>query len=103
MPVGTYNRFSSNIRRANDEISSIERQKESMRMVRGDRKEVVVEKGIERHHVRKWMRDNVADYDNETELVEGLMCSMNIPEKWLKDETHWIWDIAVSVVRCHQN
>ena len=38
---------------------------------------------------------NVSEYDNETSLVEGVVCSLDIPSSWVDDSVHWIWDEAL--------
>lgn len=47
-----------------------------------------------RREVRRWMRMNIEDYENETELAEGANAALNLPDNALDDETHWIWDEA---------
>ena len=47
-----------------------------------------------RREVRRWMRMNIEDYENETELAEGANAALNLPDNALDEETHWIWDEA---------
>jgi len=55
----------------------------------------------ERHIIRSWMRRNVGEYQNETELVEGANCALKLPVNCMDDETHWVWDIAFSIFNSH--
>ncbi len=44
---------------------------------------------------RKYMRLHVNYVDSATTLAEQTATAMGNPE-WLDDETHWVWDMAVS-------
>lgn len=48
-----------------------------------------------RKQVRNWMRRN-AD-DNESLLAENAVAALNLPQSWLDDSTHWLWDEALAV------
>jgi hypothetical protein len=45
-----------------------------------------------RKEVKKWLKENAADYESATELAEAANCEFDLPEDGLDDETHWIWD-----------
>ena len=57
-------------------------------------------------NVRRWMRDNAADYEDKatgeidaTKLAEDAAAEFNVADTGgpLDDETHWIWDLAATV------
>ena len=45
--------------------------------------------------VRKWMRDNASEYETATELVEGAVATFDLPEFWIDDPDHEVWEIAL--------
>lgn len=49
-----------------------------------------------RRQVRSWMRANAADYDTATELAEGANAALNLPQSWLDDSEHWVWEEAMT-------
>lgn len=44
--------------------------------------------------VRRWMRLNGDDYETATELAEGCNAALDLPQEWLDDSEHWVWEIA---------
>lgn len=44
--------------------------------------------------VRRWMRLNAYDYETATELAEGCNAALDLPQEWLDDPEHWVWEIA---------
>ena len=48
---------------------------------------------VSRKEVKKWMRMNHADYENETCLAENAACEFDISSA-LDDETHRLWEEA---------
>jgi len=48
-----------------------------------------------RREVRRWMRMHASEYETATALVEAANASLDLPQQWLNDETHWVWDEAV--------
>lgn len=47
--------------------------------------------------VRRWMRLHADEYESATALVEGCNGALDLPQIWLDDPGHWIWDLAVEV------
>lgn len=45
--------------------------------------------------VRRWMRLHASEYENATALAEGCNSALNLPQLWLDDPNHWVWDLAV--------
>lgn len=91
----------NNVRIARDAkaINDYLGQREAMRLVRKDRPVLapLVSDIATRGQVAAWMLRNIADYTNETQLVEGANCALKLPIGCMDDETHWIWDVAVNI------
>jgi len=49
-----------------------------------------------RRVVRAWMRRADCD-EGATVLAQTAAYEMDLPEHWLDDETHWLWDEALRV------
>lgn len=47
-----------------------------------------------RRQVRSWMRTNADNYETATQLAEGANAALNLPQHWLDDCEHWVWDEA---------
>lgn len=48
--------------------------------------------------VRRWMRLNAGEYETATELAEGCNAAFDLPQEWLDDESHWVWEIAATEI-----
>ena len=48
--------------------------------------------------VRRWMRLNAAEYETATELAEGCNAALDLPQEWLDDPEHWVWEIAITEI-----
>ena len=46
--------------------------------------------------ILNWMYANRHEYDSATKLVEDTNIIFGLPDEWMDDETHWVWDIAVN-------
>ena len=51
-----------------------------------------------RAYVRQWMVANIHEVDNYTLLAEAAADKLDLPQEWLDDETHWIWDEALLAI-----
>ena len=49
-------------------------------------------------YVRQWMVVNADDYDNGTQIAEAANIALNLPDAWMDDETHWIWEMALEAM-----
>ena len=45
--------------------------------------------------ISSWMYGNAREYNCATALAEAAIDILGLPEEWLQDETHWIWDSAL--------
>lgn len=74
-----------------------ERQREVLRAWRAARAPTPPVSGPpSRRAVRAWMRRADCD-EGATVLAQTAACALGLPEHWLDDETHWIWDEALRV------
>ncbi len=48
--------------------------------------------------VSEWMLFNSNPGDDATLLAETAVDVLDLPQAWLDDETHWIWEAALSAV-----
>lgn len=72
---------------------------EGMRLPRAARKAALPPSlNPSRARVRGWMLANAADYETMTGLAEAASAAFRLPENCLDDETHWIWDEALSAI-----
>ena len=51
-----------------------------------------------RAYVRQWMAANIHEVDNYTFLAEAAADKLDLPQEWLDDETHWIWEEALRAI-----
>lgn len=49
---------------------------------------------LSRRQIRVFLDANAEDYDGPTALVEAADLAFDLPESWLDDPDHWIWDEA---------
>lgn len=49
-----------------------------------------------RVQVRSWMRRHADAYENATELAEAANAALDLPRGAMDDETHWVWEEALS-------
>ena len=47
--------------------------------------------------VRAWMVAFVGRFETATQMAETAVDVLLLPEDWLDDETHWVWDVAADV------
>lgn len=93
------NRYRRNIWAANNAADARKREFEAAFMSRGPRPVVVPPKPkATRRQVRSWMRRNAADYDGATQLAEGTSAALDLPVGAMDDETHWVWEEAISAI-----
>lgn len=48
--------------------------------------------------IRQWMRAMAHEYETATKLAEAAATELGLPDEWLDDETHWIWDLAINAM-----
>ena len=93
------NRWKKNTQAANDEIDRQRRFAEAMFMDRKPRPAVVPPPpSATRRQVRSWMRCNAEDYECATTLAEGANAALDLPAGAMDDETHWVWEEALSAI-----
>ena len=39
----------------------------------------------------------VEHYSGPTQLAEGAVSDLGLPQGWLDDDGHWLWEIALDV------
>ena len=44
--------------------------------------------------IRNWMLANAPEHEGPTQLVESANAHFDLPESWIGEETHWIWDLG---------
>jgi hypothetical protein len=88
-------RVSRMIRRQADAAAEAAVVRDTLRLPRSPRKAVKTPScaGPSRAAVRRMMRAMAAECETATHLVES--CASDVPEAWLDDETHWIWEMAL--------
>lgn len=81
----------------NNEINARKREHEALRLVRGPRTAhaISASKIPTRLDVRRWMRTNASEYETATELAEAASVELCLPQDWIEEESHWVWDEAV--------
>lgn len=52
-----------------------------------------------RKQVRSWMRENADEYETATELAEGANAALRLPQNYLDDSEHWVWDEAAAATK----
>ena len=78
------------------EVSDAARQAEALGMQRAPRKPVITPPPLPtRREVKRWMLLNADCDDVSTTLAESAAAALDLPEAWLDDETHWLWDVAL--------
>lgn len=93
------NRWRRSTYAANDAASDRQREVEAACMVRGTRPVAVPPKpSATRRQVRSWMRWNAHDYDDPTHLAEGANAALDLPNGAMDDDTHWVWEEALSAL-----
>ena len=93
------NRWRRNVQDANDEIDRRRRCGEAIFMERKPRLAVVPPPpSANRRQVRSWMRNNAEDYECATTLAEGANAALDLPAGAIDDETHWVWEEALSAI-----
>lgn len=83
----------------NQKATDDARLRERLRMPKHPRKPVPNPQALPtRREVKAWMLRNADDCDEGcTRLVEAAAAGLDLPEQWLDDETHWLWDVAFEV------
>lgn len=64
---------------------------------------VVAEVRKQKATVRSWMRANFVEGFSATKLAEAAVSELSLPDSYLDDETHWIWEIALDVEEEFEN
>jgi hypothetical protein len=95
------NRFKRMIFAQNDAADKLKREFEAAFMPRNTRPVINTKPPTPcatRRNVRSWMRRNANDFDNATSLAEAANCNLDLPIGAMDDETHWVWDEAISAI-----
>jgi hypothetical protein len=51
--------------------------------------------GFNQRSISSWMYGNAREYNCATALAEAAIDILGLPERWLQDEAHWVWDSAL--------
>lgn len=97
MGVAQENRCKRRLIEQGNAVTDARRIIEAATMVRKPRLPVAPPAAItlpSRRAVRSWMRNNAAEYETATALAEGANAALDLPQNWLDDEAHWVWDEA---------
>ena len=90
------NRYRQQLWTGNDEAGDRRAQRNALKIVREPRKSVHAPEPLPtKRAVKKWMIANADEYDTATQLAEAANIEFDMPESWLDDELHWIWELAV--------
>lgn len=93
------NRWKKTIQAENDMASKRQREAEAMFMERGPRPAPVPPPpSAARRQVKSWMRNNAEGFDSATELAEAANAALDLPLGAMDDETHWVWEEAISAL-----
>lgn len=93
------NRWRKNLKAENDAADRIKREVEAAHMVRSPRPPTIAPApNATKQQVRSWMRRTAPEFDTATELCEAANAALQLPPDAMDDETHWIWDEAVSAL-----
>lgn len=99
MSVRQENRYRKLVIAQGRALPDIKRELEAAFMERLPRPAVAPPKpSATRGQVRSWMRRNAADYDDATHLAEAANIALYLPTGAMDDETHWVWDEALSAL-----
>jgi hypothetical protein len=92
-------RWKKSVQAANDEIDKRQREIEAANMVRRPRLAVVPPPpSANRKQVRSWMRRNAEGHECATTLAEAANAALDLPAGAMDDETHWVWEEALSAI-----
>ena len=95
MGVAHENRYKQRVWSANDESGDRKAQRDILKIVREPRKLVHSPEPLPtKQQVKKWMIQNADEYETATGLAEAANIEFDMPESWLDDELHWIWELA---------
>jgi len=99
MSVRQENRYRKLVIAQGRALTDLKRELEAACLVRGPRPSVAPPKpNATRGQVRSWMRRNAAEYDDATHLAEAANIALDLPPGAMDDETHWVWDEALSAL-----
>jgi hypothetical protein len=48
-----------------------------------------------KRRIENWLDLNAGNHDCATHLAETAIDVLELPQAWLDDDTHWIWDSAM--------
>jgi hypothetical protein len=97
MSVAMENRWKRRLIAENNAINDRRRELEALRLVRAPRAAQTIAretKNPTRRAMRRLMRLHAGEYETATELAEAANIALNLPQEWLDDEGHWVWDEA---------
>jgi hypothetical protein len=99
MSVRQENRYRKLVITQGQALTDVKRELEAAFMVRVPRPVVTPPTPCAtRRQVRRWMRLNACDYADATHLAEAANIVLDLPAGAMDDETHWVWDEALSAL-----
>ena len=99
MSVKQENRYRKWVIETGRAVTDRQREIEAATMERKPRPVAVPPKpNANRRQVRAWMRHNAQDFDTATQLAEAANAALCLPPDAMDDETHWVWEEALSAI-----
>ena len=99
MSVKQENRYRKWVIETGRAVTDRQREIEAATMERKPRPVAALPKpNANRRQVRTWMRHNAQDFDAATQLAEAANAALDLPPDAMDDETHWVWEEALSAL-----
>ena len=97
MGVAMENRWKRRLMEENNATNARKTEREALRIVRAPRTKQTIarDNGPTRGAVRRWMRLHAGEYETATHLAEAANAALDLPQEWLDDPSHWVWDEAL--------
>ena len=99
MSVKQENRYRKWVIETGRAVTDRQREIEAATMERKPRRAAIPpQPNASRRQVRSWMRRNADGFDTATQLAEAANAALDLPPGAMDDETHWVWEEAISAL-----